>query len=87
MRVSIAYAEPEQQLWMELEVPDGATAMTAINQSGILELCPHIQIEQQKVGVFGKLVTLDAALVEGDRVEIYRPTTWVADDDDDEDDD
>ncbi|MBD1388205.1 RnfH family protein [Neiella sp. HB171785] len=86
MRVSIAYAEPEQQLWMELDVPDGATAMTAINQSGILELCPNIQIEQQKVGVFGKLVTLDAALVEGDRVEIYRPTTWVADDDDDDDD-
>lgn len=87
MRVSVAYAEPGQQLWLELEVPDGATAVSAINQSGILDLCPDIQIEKQKIGVFGKFVNLDAALVDGDRVEIYRPITWQPDDEDDEDDD
>ena len=36
---------------------------------------PHIDLETQKVGVFGKLVKLDAALRPGDRVEIYRPIT------------
>lgn len=87
MRVSVAYADPSQQLWLELEVPDGATAVSAIHQSGILDLCPDIQIEQQKIGVFGKFVNLDAALVDGDRVEIYRPITWQPDDEDDEDDD
>ncbi|MBW8191971.1 RnfH family protein [Neiella marina] len=86
MRVSVAYAEPGQQLWLELELADGATAVSAINQSGILDLCPDIQLEQQKIGVFGKFVTLDAALVDGDRVEIYRPITWQADEDDDDDD-
>lgn len=87
MRVSLAYAVPDQQVWLELDVADGATVVSAINQSGILQMFPEIQLEQQKVGVFGKFVTLEAALVEGDRVEIYRPTTWVPDDEDDEDDD
>ena len=86
MRVSLAYAVPEQQVWMELDVAEGATVVSAINQSGILELFPDIKIEQQKIGIFGKFVTLEAALVQGDRVEIYRPTTWVPDDDDDDDD-
>lgn len=33
---------------------------------------PHIDLSAQKVGVFGKLAKLDAALRPGDRVEIYR---------------
>jgi putative ubiquitin-RnfH superfamily antitoxin RatB of RatAB toxin-antitoxin module len=36
---------------------------------------PTIDLETQKVGVFGRLVKLDAALRPGDRVEIYRPIT------------
>jgi len=34
-----------------------------------------IDLETQKVGVFGRLVKLDAPLRPGDRVEIYRPIT------------
>jgi hypothetical protein len=36
---------------------------------------PQIDLTQQKVGIFGKLVKLDAPLQPGDRVEIYRPIT------------
>lgn len=85
MHVSIAYATPEQQLWLDLEVPEGATAIHAIHQSGILDLFPQIDLQQQKLGIFGRFVGLDNPLVEGDRVEIYRPTTWRPDDDDDDD--
>ncbi len=87
MRVSIAYALPKQQLWLDLELPDGSTAMSAIQQSGVLDMFPDISLETQKVGIFGRMVTLDTLLTEGDRVEIYRATTWVPDDDDDDDDD
>ncbi len=75
MRISIAYAEPHYQYWQELEIDDGATVAYAIERSGILGRFPEIDLDEQKVGVFGKVVKLDATLNEGDRLEIYRPIT------------
>lgn len=73
MKVGIAYAVPNRQVWLHIEVPDGATVKDAIELSGIRKQFPEIDLEQQKVGIFGKLTKLDAALADGDRVEIYRP--------------
>lgn len=75
MQVSVAYAEPAQQHWLNIEVDDQACVRQAIEASGILDLCPHIDLARQRVGVFGKQVKLDAPLRPGDRVEIYRPIT------------
>ncbi|MDO6685946.1 MULTISPECIES: RnfH family protein [unclassified Agarivorans] len=88
MLVSIAYATPQQQLCINVDVVNESSVINALHQSGILDLCPEIQLEKQKVGVFGKFVTLESQLVAGDRVEIYRPITWSppVEDDDDEDD-
>lgn len=38
-----------------------------------MERFPEIQLQTAKVGVFGKLGKLSAAVRPGDRVEIYRP--------------
>lgn len=73
MRVAVAYAEQGRQVWLRVDVPEGATALEAIERSGVLELCPTIDLGTQKVGVFGKPIKLDTALQPGDRVEIYRP--------------
>ena len=74
MKVGIAYAALRRQAWFDVEVPDdGATIRDAIERSGILKQFPEIDLEQQKVGIFGKVGTLDTALASGDRVEIYRP--------------
>ena len=73
MKIGIAYALPHRQAWIDVEMPDGATIKDAIKRSGILEQFPEIDLEQQKVGVYGKASKLDAALNDGDRVEIYRP--------------
>lgn len=75
MQVGIAYSEPGQQIWMNIEVPEGATVKDAIEKSGVLKMFPAIDLETQKVGVFSKLVKLDAAVRAGDRIEIYRPIT------------
>lgn len=92
MQVGVAYSEPSQQVWMTIEVPDGSSAREAIEASGILKQFPHIDLASQKVGVFGKLVKLEAPLKPGDRVEIYRgiicdpqtvPRRQLDDDDDD----
>ena len=73
MKVGIAYALPKRQIWLTVEVPEGATIREAIDSSGILAQFPDIDLEHQKVGVFGKVAALDSKLEDGDRVEIYRP--------------
>ena len=87
MKVSIAYAGEKKQLWSDIEIDDSATVETAIEASQILEQCPEINLKTQKIGIFGKLTRLNAALEEGDRIEIYRKIIRVPDDDDDDEDD
>ncbi|TCS38876.1 RnfH family protein [Reinekea marinisedimentorum] len=87
MRVSVAYALPEQQWWLDVDIAEGTTVMAAIHQSGLLDLNADINLEKQKVGIFGRMVNLETLLAEGDRVEIYRPITWTPDDEDDDDED
>jgi Uncharacterized protein conserved in bacteria len=64
-----------RQIWLRLEVPEGSTIAEAIELSGVLTQYPEIDLESQKVGIFGKLAKLDAPVKEGDRVEIYRKIT------------
>lgn len=75
MQISVAYALPEKQIWLELSVPDNATVLEAIKESKILLQFPEVNLEEQKVGIFGKFCKLDTKLKEGDRIEIYRPIT------------
>jgi putative ubiquitin-RnfH superfamily antitoxin RatB of RatAB toxin-antitoxin module len=75
MQIGVAYSEPGQQIWLNIEVPDESSVKDAIDRSGILKQFPHIDLTAQKVGVFGRLVKLDAALKPGDRIEIYRGIT------------
>ncbi|MGD2056888.1 MAG: RnfH family protein [Gammaproteobacteria bacterium] len=71
--VEVAYALPDRQLILELSVAPGTTLGQAIQASGILERFPEIDLSRNKVGVFGKLGSLDTVLQGGDRAEIYRP--------------
>jgi len=75
MKIGIAYALPQRQAWFDIEMQDGATIKDAIERSGILKQFPEIDLEKNKVGIYGKVSKLDAALNDGDRVEIYRPIT------------
>lgn len=71
--VEVAYALPAQQLILPIKVMPGTTAMQAVEQSGILQKFPDIQLAQTQIGIFGKVVKADTALRPMDRVEIYRP--------------
>ncbi len=75
MNVGVAYADKFKQVWLRLEVPDQSTVRQAIEHSGLLEQFPEIDLEKQKVGIFGKVTKLDAKVEEGSRIEIYRPIT------------
>ena len=75
MNVGIAYADKFKQTWLKLEVPDGSTIKEALEFSGLLRQFPDIDLENQAVGIFGKISKLDTKVEDGDRVEIYRPIT------------
>jgi len=72
INVEVAYALPETQRIISLEVNEGTELIDAVKQSGILEEFSGIDIEKAKVGIFGKLKKANTVLREGDRVEIYR---------------
>lgn len=70
--VEVAYARPDEQPILEVEVAAGSTLLQAVEQSGILERFPDINPATMKVGIFGKLKKQDQVLQPGDRVEVYR---------------
>jgi len=53
-----------------VELAEGATVDDAIRASGVLEAFPDIDLAKNKVGIFSKLVKLDEAVRDKDRVEI-----------------
>ncbi|WP_027799503.1 RnfH family protein [Paraburkholderia dilworthii] len=73
LSVQVCYALANEQALIAVELPPGATLKQAIEASGILQRYPQIDLDTQKVGVFGKLKSLDTVLADHDRVEIYRP--------------
>ncbi|MDX1801176.1 MAG: RnfH family protein [Marinobacter sp.] len=75
MNVEVAYATPDRQKIIALEVPEGTTALEAVKLSGIADVFPDIDPDSQDMGVFGKVVKVPAKhqLKPGDRVELYRP--------------
>ena len=73
MIVEVAYALPDKQSLISLEVEEGTTIKEAIEASGVLDTYDQIDLTRDKVGIFSKFATLDTVLREKDRVEIYRP--------------
>ena len=78
--VEVVYALPNRQQLTELKVPRGTTAFEAVQQSGIVEQFPEIDLESVKMGIFGQAlgtkglkVPKEHVLETMDRVEIYRP--------------
>ena len=64
MRVEVVQAHADRAEIVKLDLPAGATVRDALAAAGI---------DAQRVGIFGKRVSADARLADGDRVEVYRP--------------
>lgn len=73
LTVEVAYALPEKQLILELQVAEGTSVIEAARQSGITDKFDNIDLDNTKFGIFGKVVSGDQKLRAGERVEIYRP--------------
>lgn len=80
--VEVAYATPQRQLIVALEVPLGTTAYQALVMSNIAAEFPAINLQKDPVGIFSQLLNgkgrpsaKEYVLQERDRIEIYRPLT------------
>jgi putative ubiquitin-RnfH superfamily antitoxin RatB of RatAB toxin-antitoxin module len=73
LHVQVCYATPQRQILLNLIVPAGTVLQEAIVQSSILTQAPEIDLAVNRVGIYGKLKTLETVLREHDRIEIYRP--------------
>ncbi len=73
IEIEVACATPDEQVLMSLYLPTGTTAIEAVQVSGVLQRLPKFDADQLCIGVFGRRVEPDQVLVQGDRVELYRP--------------
>jgi hypothetical protein len=77
INVEVAYALPEKQEIVKLQVNKITTIEQAIKQSGLLEVYSDIDLFSEnsanKVGIFSQIKSLDEIVNDGDRIEIYRP--------------
>ena len=75
MKIEVAYALPNQQYLLTVEVAEKATVADAISATTLLTKYPEIDLQNTSLGIFGKKVDPQQPLCPGDRVEIYRPLT------------
>lgn len=72
--LEVAYANTQEQKVIRIDfISFTETVKLAIERSGIINYFPEIDLTQNKVGIFGKIVDLNLLISPGDRVEIYRP--------------
>lgn len=73
LTIEVVYLSLTEQLVVSLNTSENTSLLEAIRLSHLLEKCPEIDLNRNKVGIFGKILPLDTLLKHGDRVEIYRP--------------
>jgi putative ubiquitin-RnfH superfamily antitoxin RatB of RatAB toxin-antitoxin module len=73
VEVEVAYARPDAQIVMAIQVNAGTPAREVLRQSGLAERFPEIDILTCPIGVFGIRIDDDYGVQAGDRVEVYRP--------------
>jgi len=73
--VEVVYCQPSEQHCISLQIAEGCTVADAVEYSDLLARF-KITLSGNKpntLGIFGKQITPDTILKNGDRVEIYRP--------------
>jgi putative ubiquitin-RnfH superfamily antitoxin RatB of RatAB toxin-antitoxin module len=75
LRIELAHSPaPRQVQSLTLELPAGSTLADALATSGWIEQHGWAT-DSLRCGVWGRVLPLDHALRDGDRVEVYRPLT------------
>lgn len=73
IRVEVAYATPDEQVILEVEVRDGSTLEEALEASRLYEKFPDANLRAAAVGIWGQVCERSRPVRDGDRIELYRP--------------
>ena len=73
LRIEVAYAAPDIQAVIPLELPVGATVADALAAVCDRQPFAKLNLDQHDVGIYGQLVDSNRKLADEDRVELYRP--------------
>jgi len=75
MRIELAWANPDQQQLLTLDLPEHSTIIDALAAANVLQPSPVLSAADLVVGVWGQVEKSPQTrrLQEGDRVEVYRP--------------
>lgn len=76
IEVEVVYARAEHIWRRQLVLQNGATALQAVEASGILQAHPELSEKPPVLGIFGRISPGHHPLLDGDRVEIYRPLVF-----------
>ena len=74
LHIEVVYIEPGFQFSREISVEPETSVTQAIELSGLFKERPELIVE--KVGIYGKVVSMNHQLVSGDRIEVYRPLVF-----------
>jgi len=71
IRVEVIYALPDRYWSVRLELAGNSRVAEAVAQAKAQ--LPDVPIDENRLAVFSRPVTLDSVLRDGDRLEILRP--------------
>ena len=74
LRVTVAFCAPGVEDVSEVTLPPGSTVRDAIAAAGLRARRSELK-DPVDVGIWGRRCSIDQPLIDGDRVEIYRPLT------------
>ena len=73
MKIEAVVAFPDGQIAETLELPTGATVADAVGALSAHSAFAGFELDALAVGVWGEKCTGDRVLIDGDRLEFYRP--------------
>ncbi|WP_119343804.1 RnfH family protein [Facilibium subflavum] len=75
MIIRVVYTAKDKQKQYRLEFDKSPSIKQAIEESGVLQDFPEIDLHRQKIGIFGEIMDLSDKVDDNDRIEIYRDLT------------
>ncbi|MFT4796961.1 MAG: putative ubiquitin-RnfH superfamily antitoxin RatB of RatAB toxin-antitoxin module [Candidatus Azotimanducaceae bacterium] len=71
--VEVVYVTKSRQFLTSVTLAAGSRVDQSIEASGLFDDFPELESNETQVGIYGKKVSRDRVLADGDRVEVYRP--------------
>ncbi|NEZ04152.1 RnfH family protein [Wenzhouxiangella sp. XN201] len=75
IHIEVAAALPDRQLLLSMTVPAGTTLAEAVARADLPSRLPGLEVDESRLGIFGRKCRPETVLSDGDRAEVYRPLT------------